>query len=590
MCKILSIFFLLPLFATAQPVFPPATQAEVNAGVLRSKFVSPATLDGWNGSGSGISNVVANMTTNIPVFGAVYGTGAAGTNGQPYTLIWPVHGVNTNVSTNATAITVQKDGFYQVGVVVSFKATNDDTFFLSVLTNGVEHTGLRSYVDYQGANAGAALATNFVSSMGIVYALSNTAFTVQLNWHLAAAQALTNLNRAFFVNKINTPSGGGSGGGSGTTETQWIPVAAQFATNSSGEFVVKNGAVFTNISVRAGLALPTLTASRVTFVNASGSLTNVTSASASTDFVHADGSVGVPTAAAAGNNFEIQYNEGAALSASTNITVVTNKSAPQIIVGTPAMSSTVGGFEVRGVNNTNQVTQHGMSATDSTLNVGVSNGVYVVQFGITGGRLSLTPSAAGGLGSQISGAWSYIEATNFFGVASFHTPGTVTANQFSTTNETPGSVTAGIDVYATNLTQKHRIQGAHQMSVLVTNIVGLLHKAFASVIEYDASQIHNVIVTNRVTGVSSIIMTNLAEGQLLSLDVFGEASGGSSRVITLIPNTGYLALDGNNPGTGPALNLAFTLTNGNKAEISGKVRKVFGATNIIEYLVNQSKF
>lgn len=44
----------------------PATQAEVNAGTVRSKFVSPATLAGWTGGGGGPTNgQTALQVTNI---------------------------------------------------------------------------------------------------------------------------------------------------------------------------------------------------------------------------------------------------------------------------------------------------------------------------------------------------------------------------------------------------------------------------------------------------------------------------------------------------------------------------------------------
>jgi hypothetical protein len=49
------------------PSFPPATQAEVNAGLTRIKFVSPLTLTGWDGLsalGASLSNYVALLVTN----------------------------------------------------------------------------------------------------------------------------------------------------------------------------------------------------------------------------------------------------------------------------------------------------------------------------------------------------------------------------------------------------------------------------------------------------------------------------------------------------------------------------------------------
>lgn len=47
----------------AQPSFPPATQAEVDAGILRTKFVSPATLRAFSGSITGASFSTLSVNT-----------------------------------------------------------------------------------------------------------------------------------------------------------------------------------------------------------------------------------------------------------------------------------------------------------------------------------------------------------------------------------------------------------------------------------------------------------------------------------------------------------------------------------------------
>lgn len=92
----------------------------------------------------------------------------------------------------------------------------------------------------------------------------------------------------------NNASAGG--GGPGT-----LPMNAnQFDTNNPVS--IKNGALLTNISVRAGLALPTLTASRAAVIDASGNLTNVASSSPSTEFVRADGTAAVPSGSGSTNN------------------------------------------------------------------------------------------------------------------------------------------------------------------------------------------------------------------------------------------------------------------------------------------------
>lgn len=57
MKKLLHLLLLAPLLAFAQPTppggAPPASQAEVDAGVVRNKYVSPYTLNNWSGGGGG---------------------------------------------------------------------------------------------------------------------------------------------------------------------------------------------------------------------------------------------------------------------------------------------------------------------------------------------------------------------------------------------------------------------------------------------------------------------------------------------------------------------------------------------------------
>lgn len=65
----LLICFALPALAQREGA-PPASQAEVNAGALTSKFVSPATLAGWTGGGSSITaatvtNISGAVVTNL---------------------------------------------------------------------------------------------------------------------------------------------------------------------------------------------------------------------------------------------------------------------------------------------------------------------------------------------------------------------------------------------------------------------------------------------------------------------------------------------------------------------------------------------
>lgn len=63
--------------AGAQPIWAPATQAEVNAGVLTAKFVSPATLRNVSGSSTTVTNASGQFTnltviSNLTVMGVTF--------------------------------------------------------------------------------------------------------------------------------------------------------------------------------------------------------------------------------------------------------------------------------------------------------------------------------------------------------------------------------------------------------------------------------------------------------------------------------------------------------------------------------------
>jgi len=152
-----------------------------------------------------------------------------------------------------------------------------------------------------------------------------------------------------------------------------------------------------------------------------------------------------------------------------------------------------------------------------------------------------------------------------------------------------GTAAGAIRLAGTNGVQGVKISAVPNLSVSVTNIVGLLHKAAASVIEIDANSAHSVSVTSRVSAATSIVMTNTADGQELNVTVLGEASGGTSRVVTVIPHTGQLAANLDDYSVALAANVSFTLTNGNAVEISDKVDRING-TNVHKIVTRQFKF
>lgn len=152
----------------------------------------------------------------------------------------------------------------------------------------------------------------------------------------------------------------------------------------------------------------------------------------------------------------------------------------------------------------------------------------------------------------------------------------------------PGASPGFVILPATNQTQQAVVQAAHQMSVNVTNVWGLLHKSSASVIEHNANQFHRLTVTNRLTAATSLILTNTSDGQLLSGVIPGEVSGGTSRTLAFIPNTGQLVACLDDFGTALATSYTITVTNGNAVAYSDEILRVNG-TNIHHIVTRQFK-
>lgn len=126
-------------------------------------------------------------------------------------------------------------------------------------------------------------------------------------------------------------------------------------------------------------------------------------------------------------------------------------------------------------------------------------------------------------------------------------------------------------------------------SVLITNLVGLIHKSVGAVVELDANAANKFTITNRVTQATTLVFTNTADGQEISVTMLGEASGGAARVITLVPQLGHLVSDLDTFGAALATSSSITLTNGNAVEINWQVRRLNG-TNIASKITRQFAF
>jgi hypothetical protein len=84
-------------------------------------------------------------------------------------------------------------------------------------------------------------------------------------------------------------------------------------------------------------------------------------------------------------------------------------------------------------------------------------------------------------------------------------------------------------------------------------------------------------------------MTNGSRGQEMSVAILGEASGGTSRTITIVPQLGHLVANLDTFGSALATSFSFTLTNGNAGEISSSIRRLNG-TNVMGIVTRQFAF
>jgi hypothetical protein len=156
-----------------------------------------------------------------------------------------------------------------------------------------------------------------------------------------------------------------------------------------------------------------------------------------------------------------------------------------------------------------------------------------------------------------------------------------------------GTTSADV-VTATNLVlmstngSHHYSKAVGSNAVNVTNIVGQVELTAAAVLILNANVSHRYSIS-RVTQPTTLVFTNTAFGQEISVTILGEASGGAARVITLVPQLGHLVSDLDTYGTALALTTSFTLTNGNAAEISWAIDRLNG-TNIAKKVSQQFTF
>lgn len=153
----------------------------------------------------------------------------------------------------------------------------------------------------------------------------------------------------------------------------------------------------------------------------------------------------------------------------------------------------------------------------------------------------------------------------------------------------PGNGSSGaLDLMDNDGSHLVRSKTTPTLSVNVTNIVGLVERSSATLMEFDYNTAQDFSVTNPITAATTCILTNGAAGQEMEGLIQGEAAGGTSRVVTFIPQLGGLICSFNDFGTAVAVSYSETLTNGNLMEWNSKVRRVNG-TNYYFFISRQGK-
>lgn len=413
-------------------------------------------------------------------------------------------------------------------------------------------------------------------------------------------------------NVLYAAIGSGGGGGAGS-----LPMNAnQFDTNATAS--IKNGALTTNLNVRTALTLPHLTASRAALINGSNQLTN----SPNVSDVELEFLDGVTSALQTQLNGKMTGTTNASqFGASTTLTLkdgllgtnwtlrgitlpTLTASRPAIIDASGSLTNATGtpdGTKFLRDDGTLAVPAGGSGSTNPVAftagSVGVSN-YFGLGFTNTGSNAvqvidmmgpPLVRSFANGNTTLVltnMPAWTNAQYGGRIRIQLRHGSGTVTLASLHPINFGRSFFVASgetnlIDVY----TYGQEVLGSlsHEPSEVQV--------AYASTIEIDQTVGQAVVwsVTNRMAGNVSLVLTNPISSRQLRINLIGEASGGTDRAVTLIPDTSSLAVNLDKFAQSKTNSLVFTLTNKNAAEISIETSRLNG-TNLWKISVSQFSF
>jgi hypothetical protein len=157
--------------------------------------------------------------------------------------------------------------------------------------------------------------------------------------------------------------------------------------------------------------------------------------------------------------------------------------------------------------------------------------------------------------------------------------GAITSTGAVTSLQIPGVAPGILLLNTTNQTQQVAITTPLRLPYSQTNVIGLGHTNSGSVTEWQLSgpnAIHDLVLTNRLAGVISVIVTNPAPGQKLSIRLLGQADT-TDRVATFIPHTGWNFLNYDTPGVYPTNFFTVTVSNKCIVEVSIEPITILGS-------------
>jgi hypothetical protein len=134
------------------------------------------------------------------------------------------------------------------------------------------------------------------------------------------------------------------------------------------------------------------------------------------------------------------------------------------------------------------------------------------------------------------------------------------------------------------------ISQAPTNNVTTTNLLGTIHQTAAATLTWDGTQGRRYAVTNRIGAATTVVVTNFVGANSIRGKILGEASGGSSRVVTFVFTTGTLVANLNDFSAAlAAASYSETLTNGNAIEFDADFDQLNG-TNVASVVTRQFKF